>query len=752
MITTEKDRGQELYSACVNQAKQLIDSGLSGLIVSGSDVGLYFTEDMFKEAGYELHVLNLADMERSDHYNPFHNIRTSEQVHDISARIITALNGDSMYSAQRSIAETALLEAVILYFLLFQKREYFNLPAVASMIQYNHGADPNKRSSLDFMFKELSGFDVSRCCLDMYRIANHIGRGLKPPTGDILDSKLSCFRLPGFKKLSSSDDMKLDRIGDKEAVYFVICPKDSRFRFFANLFIMDVRDRVRENCGITAEILDDPLFPVCVFPSFAHKELVLRTHEESRGFKPVNKPENMEENSQHCTPYPLKGIILSERYMLQEKETNQNILVAGGPGAGKSSNFVIPNLLQARGSYIVADPCGKYAKITKTFFEGSGYKVRVFDPYTGPEGSVRYDPFRYLRSRHDVCMMVECLVSNTGNPIACDGTKIILEAVLAYVMDFFDYDKNVGKGFKKAFEFLSAGSLFLDRLFEEAKKVRAGSFCVNTYDLFKEKVDINHCITAENAINEAAALLKPFTEGALKDLVSADETELNLVGDIPSILFVVTRARESSSPEECARKALAVMALTQAADTLISVGSDNEKPGLKEKPMFILDYSEPSGSAVIPGLAKKLSKMEQYGLSCAVLVQSMGQLEQYCGEVEKKTIQESCGVVLYFGNDSILSAEEINDAFRYCRCNTSGREDETESAGVSGSRKIPLQIPEKFCFIGFRDSVPFPDKKYETKEHPNAGWLEDAPYEERMYTFHTEGKTKKQDGAEEIRR
>lgn len=37
---------------------------------------------------------------------------------------------------------------------------------------------------------------------------------------------------------------------------------------------------------------------------------------------------------------------------------NNNSMIIGGPGSGKSFNIVRPNLLQAYGSYVVTDPFG----------------------------------------------------------------------------------------------------------------------------------------------------------------------------------------------------------------------------------------------------------------------------------------------------------------------------------------------------------------------------------------------------------
>ena len=57
------------------------------------------------------------------------------------------------------------------------------------------------------------------------------------------------------------------------------------------------------------------------------------------------------------------------RYSLDDIKSrlNNNVLVVGGSGTGKTSTVVIPNLRQAVGSYIVSDPKGMLYKTENPF-------------------------------------------------------------------------------------------------------------------------------------------------------------------------------------------------------------------------------------------------------------------------------------------------------------------------------------------------------------------------------------------------
>ena len=57
-----------------------------------------------------------------------------------------------------------------------------------------------------------------------------------------------------------------------------------------------------------------------------------------------------------------------------QTKVNNNVLVVGTAGSGKTRSIVTPNLLQATGSYIVSDPKGnlynKYGKVSRFDYVG----------------------------------------------------------------------------------------------------------------------------------------------------------------------------------------------------------------------------------------------------------------------------------------------------------------------------------------------------------------------------------------------
>lgn len=91
---------------------------------------------------------------------------------------------------------------------------------------------------------------------------------------------------------------------------------------------------------------------------------------------------------------------------------NNNVLVIGGSGTGKSRFMVKPNLLQGNCSYVITDPSGELIESMGKTLEKMGYEVRLFN-LVQMEHSCCYNPFHYIRDQNGVLIMINSLIKNT---------------------------------------------------------------------------------------------------------------------------------------------------------------------------------------------------------------------------------------------------------------------------------------------------------------------------------------------------
>ena len=92
-------------------------------------------------------------------------------------------------------------------------------------------------------------------------------------------------------------------------------------------------------------------------------------------------------------------VILAQNqyYSTDCKETliNNNVLVVGTAGCGKTRSIVSPNILQASGSYVISDPKGLLHKKYGRYLSRKGYEIKVVD-FIHPETSDSYNFFHYI--------------------------------------------------------------------------------------------------------------------------------------------------------------------------------------------------------------------------------------------------------------------------------------------------------------------------------------------------------------------
>ena len=93
---------------------------------------------------------------------------------------------------------------------------------------------------------------------------------------------------------------------------------------------------------------------------------------------------------------------------------NNNIVVIGGAGTGKSRFIIKPNLLTLNSSFIITDPSGEIINSLGNVLNSHGYKIKIFN-ISDMEHSNCYNPFDYIRDDAGVRMVVECFINNTSN-------------------------------------------------------------------------------------------------------------------------------------------------------------------------------------------------------------------------------------------------------------------------------------------------------------------------------------------------
>lgn len=198
------------------------------------------TGGLLEKEGYEICVLNLVDLEKSDCYNPIAYLRSD---HD-ALKLVTNLIKNTNEKGQKSSdpfwdkSEAAILQAFILYLMHEAPASEQNFSTVMYMIENAAASeeDESYKSPMDLLFDDLERKNPEHIALKMYKVFKQAaGKTAK----SILVStavRLAAFNLPEIARVTEKDEMFLNTIGNrKKAVFAVISDNDTSLNFIVSM-------------------------------------------------------------------------------------------------------------------------------------------------------------------------------------------------------------------------------------------------------------------------------------------------------------------------------------------------------------------------------------------------------------------------------------------------------------------------------------------------------------------------------------
>lgn len=180
------------------------------------------THEAFEKAGYDVKVLDLVNLERSNHYNPLSYLDDKNDVNALSRMILNTDGGlikrkDDPFE---SGCDQLLLSAVISCLLLKGERD---LPAVSKLLQL-------ERQKLNMFFDDVRNIDKNADGIQDYDIFNTVYETYQKNSHYYVKTVLKDFETPELEKLTKDDDVNLDTLTDKKTILYVIDPSETHTR------------------------------------------------------------------------------------------------------------------------------------------------------------------------------------------------------------------------------------------------------------------------------------------------------------------------------------------------------------------------------------------------------------------------------------------------------------------------------------------------------------------------------------------
>lgn len=198
------------------------------------------TGNLLKEKDYEIKVIDLIDMSKSHCYNPFVYIRDDSDIQKLVTNLFKNTTPKGTQSSDPFWDNSAMmmLMALVLYLHYEAPPEEQNFAMVMEMIRAGEVRedDESYSSPLDKLFERLSLKDPEHIALKYYRdYKKGAGKTLKSIQITLV-SHLDKFNLDSLSGVTQTDEMELDKLGEKKMAIFAIIPdNDSSLNFIIGM-------------------------------------------------------------------------------------------------------------------------------------------------------------------------------------------------------------------------------------------------------------------------------------------------------------------------------------------------------------------------------------------------------------------------------------------------------------------------------------------------------------------------------------
>ena len=397
-----------------------------------------------------------------------------------------------------------------------------------------------------------------------------------------------------------------------------------------------------------------------------------------------------------------------------ETGRNNNDLIIGPTGAGKTRYYVKPNLLSASESLIVTDTKGNLRKELEPALREAGYEVLLLD-LTNPSQSIGFNPFDNIAydeaadeySQKDIATFADTLYGQTlttDEPFWDESAKALLRSLVSYVLETMVTEDHNLRSVRKLFELVeAAGDETSDygRLMEARREEEPNSYAAAQYRMaFHERAERTSSCVQMFVGNKLSALEAKEIDELLRRENRIDILQL---ARKKTALFVTISDMDRS------QDMLANLFYTQALQTLCRFADRECEDNCLPVPVrFILD--DFATNACIPDFDKSISVIRSRGIAVSIILQSLTQLQKMYGEAAATTFLNGCDTVLYLGGHDLETA-------RYIGTRVDRRDFEV------------LTMPLSQAWLLLRGEKPRLVKRYDITQHPCYALLPEAKAE-----------------------
>ncbi len=142
------------------------------------------------------------------------------------------------------------------------------------------------------------------------------------------------------------------------------------------------------------------------------------------------------------------GLVINGQKQISETNSFLHSAIIAPSGAGKTTTYIIPNVLKLNASMVITDPAGEIYRTTKETLIKKFFEIRIID-VKNINKSFYYNPLDRAKTKSDINKIADSLISSAydKNNIGSDdtfwntGAKTILTLIIQAVKQHKDINK-----------------------------------------------------------------------------------------------------------------------------------------------------------------------------------------------------------------------------------------------------------------------------------------------------------------------
>ncbi len=359
---------------------------------------------------------------------------------------------------------------------------------------------------------------------------------------------------------------------------------------------------------------------------------------------------------------------------------NNNDLIIGTAGAGKTGGYVVPNLARLKHSMVVVDTKGQLFRDHAERMRRHGFRVECID-FVHPERTLTsYNPMDYINRfceeeqiktevgtvtemkwlyrEEDLMSIAKILVPDdvdSRETFWPEGARNVIVALMAYTLEVLPREEQHMGSVCRLFDEMTDEiahnttnrSWMGVSFFVEQEALDSDSFAARMYHKFRVNFAAEKCWSS--IAQFVANALAPFEYRGNANLFNRSSSMLfPEIGREKTVLFV------NVSDTDRAMDHLVNLFYTQLFKSLCAEADERQGGRLAVPVRIILD--DFASNVCIPDFDKIISNIRSREIYATVILQSISQLDGMYKPGQARTIINNCDHMLYLGGQDVDTA------------------------------------------------------------------------------------------------